>query len=325
MKKEEISEYDGIRQERFYKAAIKYQEEIEEYQNISPAYQHYLQICGRIADLIKGLSGDMQDDRVYMAIFSYLYRNGYLSCNNHFEFGINPKEIACNMGLSVITGKGVCRNIASFFKDILMAIKGSTNGIMVVGTNINENQDIVIPFKELPKEFDMNIAETEEEVSQNIAKKEFIPNHTEVIVMDTSRNNDSYSLMLYDPTNIRITRIDYRSINYQSDIADRKSIDFRCGIWDINTHLTTTDERREFVERFGKIAKRLEGSKHQNYGRKDLELILEYTRRQCNLHKSEIEEFYRKNMMGYSILKKQADIYIEKQKKSTEKKVTKNR
>ena len=71
---------------------------------------------------------------------------------------------------------------------------------------------------------------------------------------------------------------------------DRKSIDFRCGIWDINTHLTTTDERREFVERFGKIAKRLEGSKHQNYCRKDLELILEYTRRQCNLHKSEIEE-----------------------------------
>lgn len=129
MKKDEIREYDVERQELFYDRAIKYQQEIEKYQNTSSAYQNYLQICERIANLIKHLSGDYQYDGVYMAIFTYLYRNGYLSCDKYFEFGNDSEEIVCNMGLSVITGKGVCRNIASLFKVVLKAIHGSKKGV----------------------------------------------------------------------------------------------------------------------------------------------------------------------------------------------------
>lgn len=323
MIKDEIKNYEEIRQKLFINEAKKSQQEIEEYKNISNAYQIYLQICENIASLIKDLSGDIQNDAIYMVIFNYLYRNGYLSYNKYFEFGTNKEEITCNMGLSIIMGKGVCRNIAAFFKDILMAIKGSKKGIIFVGTNIDENQDTAILSKNLPDEFKINVDKSINIENQNITKKEFIPNHAEIIVMDTSPNNNSYSLMLYDPTNIRITKIDYQSNNYQPNLTDRKALDFRCGIWDINTHLTTLDERIEFIERFMKIAKRIEGSKHQNYDKKNLELLLEYAKRQCNLHKSKIEEFYKKNSQKYSTLKDQVKIYNKMHNKLIEEKAKK--
>ena len=46
-----------------------------------------------------------------------------MSINKHFEFGKDNYEISCNYGLSMITGKGFCRNIAACFKDILIEMK----------------------------------------------------------------------------------------------------------------------------------------------------------------------------------------------------------
>ena len=307
MKLDEIKLYDGKRQEWFLNDAEIIQKEIDEYKKMSKVHYNYSLICERTATLIKSIAGDMQDDGVYMTIFTYLYRNGYFSCNKYFEFGYDSEEINCNMGLSVITGKGVCRNIASFFKDVLIAIKGRPNGIMVVGTNNDEVRDGITPISDLPKEFDIHVDRSDDGENNNRPNREFIPNHAEVLVFD---KNDSYSLLLYDPTNIRITKIDYS--NYSSDIADRKAVDFRVGIWDINTNLTTMEARIEYVKRFGRLAERIEGSKFNYVKREDMELIMEYVRRQCDSHKSEIEEFYNENKMWYSIIKDQAASYIER-------------
>ena len=303
MEKDEIYEYDNSRYEEFFQEAIKSQKEIEKYRKTS-AYQNYISICKRTAKLIKKLASDFQDDRMYMAIFVYLYRNGYLSANKHFEFGDDNDEIGCNLGLSVISGKGVCRNVASLFKDILKAIKDEKNGIMMVGTNVSEERNSFIPMNELPKEFSMNHATSTRSGTQNRKKHKFIPTHAEVIVMN--KDDKTYSFMLYDPTNIRITRI-----NYSSTVSERRAIDFRCGIWDINTHLSTLEERKAFINKFGKIAQKIETSKREEYTKEDLKLILEFARRQCNANKDKIEELYKDNKMWYSIMKEQKENFFK--------------
>ena len=201
----------------------------------------------------------------------------------------------------ILTGKGLCRNIASHFKDILTEMKkkeSSKKGILLVGTNINEQRDQSIPRDELPKEFNINYSkEINNNEAQSHIKREFLPTHAEVIVMDSSEKD--YTLMLYDPTNIRITKIDYSK---SAKIGERRAVDFRYGIWDIDSNLSTLEEREQFIKRFGGLAERIESSKREDYNRHNLEHILKIARRQCNNNIRLIEEFYRKNKLTYRVI-----------------------
>ena len=314
MLEDEIKEYDNARQEIFFREAKKAQKEIEDYKKRGKgAYYHYKMICEDEAELIKKLAGDFQDDRIYMAIYVYLYRNGYLSFNKNFEFGVDEEEISCNMGLSVITGKGVCRNIASHFKDILTEMKkkeSSKKGILLVGTNINEQRDQSIPREELPKEFNINYSkEIKNDEEQSHTKREFLPTHAEVIVMDSS--DKDYTLMLYDPTNIRITKIDYSK---SAETGERRAVDFRYGIWDIDSNLSTLEEREQFIKRFGGLSERIESSKREEYTKHNLETILNIARNQCNNSIRLIEEFYSKKKLTYRVININKKDYLKEER-----------
>lgn len=322
MYKEEIEQYDKLRPEIYLQWAEKHQQEIERYKK-SSIYKNYMQMCKVEADLIKKLAGDYQNDIIYMAIFAYLYRNGYFSYNRYFEFGADDKEILYNLGVSVITGKGVCRNIAAHFRDVLKAIKvrnSSNSGVLIAGTRPDQEKDVFIPISELPKEFKINISEDEKaelQTDKNEERKqsdlEFLPNHAEVIVMDNlEMKNADCKLMLYDPTNIRITSLDYSS---SVRTGKRRAIDLRCEIWDAE-HCSTLEDRKEFIERFSRIAGIIEQSKRNDYSKRELEIIVEYARRQCNQNKDNIESFYNNYKVWYLLIKKDKDTYIKGLNKS---------
>lgn len=72
------------------------------------------------------------------AMYVYMYRSGYFSYNNYFEYSTNMKDFAGLQGVDVILGSGVCRSISSMLKDIFknlgyesynLTIKASKNSI----------------------------------------------------------------------------------------------------------------------------------------------------------------------------------------------------
>lgn len=312
MIEDEIQEYDSSRQTEFLKEANSSQQDIINYQKNCKAYENYMVICKKEAELIKKLAGPFQDDRMYMAIFVYLYANGFLSTNKHFEFGYDNTEISCNCGLSVITGKGVCRNIAAHFKDVLIEIKNTDDkksGVAFVGTNIRENRDCVVTRSELPEEFQMAHDTEKKENTRQTRKRDFLPNHAEILVMYADN-----SLMLYDPTNIRITKIDYAT-----ETDERIALDMRPNIFDCNSHLKTVQDREDTIKRFGRIAERFERSKREVYSKDDIKKILEFARRQCNSQKELLENFYKKHKMWYSIIQSQKEDYYKSQQETKDK------
>ena len=313
MRKQEIQEYDNNRQTIYLNEAISTQKEIDRYKRKCDAYSHYSGQCASEAKLIRTLANDFQDDRMYMAIFVYLNRNGYLSYNKSFEYGIDEEEIDCNMGLSVITGKGVCRNISAHFKDVLIAIKHQmldNSKTFFVGTNINEERNMVIPLNELPEEFKIKYAKeskNNEGLSNNRQSEtayKFLPNHAEIIVLVDPKK--STKLMMYDPTNIRITEIDF-----SKRTNERRALDLRSDIWDASPNHLTLKDREEHIKRFGRIASSIEASSFKQYTKKDMELILEYARRSCNKNIDKIEEFYKKSEKWYAIIKEQKEKYYK--------------
>ena len=313
MREREIQEYDNSIQTVYLDAVISAQQKIDRYKKKCDAYSYYMEQCQREAKLIRYLADEFQDDRMYMAIFVYLYRNGYLSFNKSFEYGKDDEQIDCNMGLSIITGKGICRNIAAHFKDVLNAIKQQTldnTSTFFVGTNINEERDRVIPLKELPKELKIKYAKgpkNNEEPSNNRQSEteyDFLPNHAEVIVMKDPRK--SSKLMMYDPTNIRIT-----AINFSKSGDERRAIDLRSDIWDVSSHSSTLKGKEEHIKRFGRIASILETSSFKQYAKKDMELILEFALWSCKRNIDRIEEFYKESEKWYSIIKEQKEKYYK--------------
>ena len=63
---------------------------------------------------------NLKDPYELQVLYSYLYKNGYLSKDKEFEFkNRKQKDIPNIYGAEIINGKGVCRHIAAMFSDIL--------------------------------------------------------------------------------------------------------------------------------------------------------------------------------------------------------------
>lgn len=66
--------------------------------------------------------------------YYYLLKRGYFSVQHHFQRKNNVQDIALdipNLGLEIITGKGVCRHIASHLNDILKEMNFTTTPVKV--------------------------------------------------------------------------------------------------------------------------------------------------------------------------------------------------
>ena len=63
---------------------------------------------------------DLNDPVSIYTMYNYLVYNGYLSVGKSFEFARGEvKDIPTNLGVNVVWGSGVCRNISSMMCDIL--------------------------------------------------------------------------------------------------------------------------------------------------------------------------------------------------------------
>lgn len=93
----------------------------------------YFDFIDRTSEFIKGF--DINDDPILTALLiKTLLYNGAFSITNKFNFSMNPKYEPHKSGISVISGKGCCRNISDFFEDL-----ESKLGQFVMQYNCNMN------------------------------------------------------------------------------------------------------------------------------------------------------------------------------------------
>ena len=128
-----------------------------------------------------------------MYIYCYLLYNGYLSKDNDFKFLFPEYEIPFKYGLSVISGKGVCRNVGTLFEEILKEFKFETYGI-ITDSNEQTKQHYIITrhYKDLTElNLEEFIKETDEYFKNNIVTT---GDHFEVLTLDNKWK-------LLDPSN----------------------------------------------------------------------------------------------------------------------------
>ncbi len=87
----------------------------QEHQELLLLYQNYINNIIELFDYLK-----LPQNKLMPAIvFDILVEIGYFSSKNSFDSDqVNFKELTIKPGISVVSGAGVCRNIACFYEDI---------------------------------------------------------------------------------------------------------------------------------------------------------------------------------------------------------------
>ena len=104
-------------EEKKIKTANKFNEEFVLYKEV---YDEYKKFIEQVIKLLKGLN--LSSSIEYSIALRYLIEKGFLSNNLKFEFTTSENEIESNYGITIITGKGVCRNLSDFHRDIMVAL-----------------------------------------------------------------------------------------------------------------------------------------------------------------------------------------------------------
>lgn len=90
----------------------------------------YNAVVYNTAELIEAFG--IQDDPVKVfALYTYLYRSGYLSVNKEFKYSTNMKDLPLLNGVDVIRGRGVCRSISSMFTDVANSVGLTASNVSV--------------------------------------------------------------------------------------------------------------------------------------------------------------------------------------------------
>ena len=173
---------------------------------IEETYQDYIY---DIALLINKIKYDPSIEEI-MYIYAYLYYNGFLSINNKFKFTTPYNELEFRKGLSMITGKGICRNIGSMFSDLLNAFDIKNYGIITErGQYESETNQLIQEYYRL---FIKDTASFEQERLDWDCNNIERGNHYEVIVHDKDWHLlDPSSICMYDFTEYNT---DYLALNY---------------------------------------------------------------------------------------------------------------
>lgn len=126
------------------------------------------------------------------AVYVYMYRSGYFSYDNYFEYSTNLKDFAALEGVDVIRGSGVCRSISSMLKDIFknlgyesynLSVKASKNSIIKLQKLSNISLQKNIKSRKFVKIVDI--------LTKNIP----VANHLITMVKKDDKN------YIFDPTN----------------------------------------------------------------------------------------------------------------------------
>ena len=164
----------------------------------------YQEMLAKCAELIKSIKPNPTLEEI-LYIYIYLYRKGYLSATNDFKFDFNTNEVEIRNGLTVTTGKAVCRNIATMFSDLLLHFNTFSFGVTTDG--LAESRETIMLSEELMKlkndgtddnEYNKNFNER----SQKVGIDDHITgNHVEVL----AQSNDEWYLL--DPSAFSISQI----------------------------------------------------------------------------------------------------------------------
>lgn len=261
------------------------------------------------AKLIIDLSGDMQKEEIYFGIFVYLYRNGFFSKDNTFEFGAPNNELNSLLGVSVIQGTGVCRNISSLFKDILndiCSIKKINSKALGCGVHLN-NYEIQIPHSEIPSNYKIKLSKSG--VGGNSLLPDSILKQDHFDVFYGKSENNQLSFMIFDPTNFIIEEIDITDLN--SNRTDNV-IDLR---WNMIDSLYASDKNKKYMENFNnsanKVFNSIKKANHKSLPKRTMELIMLYSIRQCEKQMDKLVEFYKDNKFRYKCIEDGAEKCFE--------------
>ena len=101
-----------------------------EYKEIKKNYNVVLK---NIEILINELN--FKDPVQIFSLYVYMYVNGYLSINKHFEYSSDMKDFSKMSGVDVIRGNGVCRSISGMLTDIYSQVGYNSVALPVYANN----------------------------------------------------------------------------------------------------------------------------------------------------------------------------------------------
>ena len=192
------------------KAYIKKQKIYDRYYyEVEDVYQ---QLLKKLANIIKEIRPNLTLKEIFF-IYVYILRSGYLSLDKQLSFMYPDREIPIRQGISVVTGKSVCRNFATMLEDLLLHFNINSIAIMTDRYTIStEKIHIYKGFFELKKENDTQTDEFEnqfESFINNDNKIAHYGNHIEVLTINQK-------MELLDPTAICMSTITNKKRTYQA-------------------------------------------------------------------------------------------------------------
>lgn len=159
----------------------------KEHKEIKTNYEEIIHSAG---DLFKTVEVSNNPVKSF-ALYVYLYRNGYLSCNHKFCYSFSCKDFARLTGADVITGKAVCRGISSMFTDIC-----KENGMDASNVPVKVNPKRFNGLQELcPTDLRSENVNSFEEIFSKISPYIPLGNH---VTTHLAHNGIKYD---FDPTN----------------------------------------------------------------------------------------------------------------------------
>lgn len=76
----------------------------------------YYEVVGNFAEILRNF--EIDNPVVIFGIYSYLFKNGYLSLKHNFAYKKDVRDCYPVFGANVIEGRGVCRHITAMLTDI---------------------------------------------------------------------------------------------------------------------------------------------------------------------------------------------------------------
>lgn len=135
---------------------------------------------------------EMKDPVSIFALYVYMYRSGYLSYNNHFEFNNNTLDLTKMLGIDVVKGSGLCKSIASMLSDIY-----NNSGFTSSTLYVNTSSEVIDNMPQLTTaKINVNYKESKlADALEILIKYTKISNHVVTIASDKEKG------YVLDPTN----------------------------------------------------------------------------------------------------------------------------